>query len=296
MAAQVYIDGIDVLATYGAYPLDYGGLLAWPSLKEVKVIDWPDEDGVEVELSHPVVQSYTVGLPMAIRGDLEAFLSFVYAKPTREYIFPEIGLTRHLRLVGCGDIDTIRSLGTATLTLSVDQPGAYSDTPYTELAIPAGRLFIDDLDVAAYGCTPLDGTSAALRAYANTKEALCVDVSDVSGVLYDNEAAVRIKNRQFTLPFLIRAKDTEEFWRNYMALFGHLTQSGKRVISDGDVLVECYYSGMAVDVFSPPRYVGDVVWHKFQVTMSTTAPAYLLISEKGENVIISEDEQYKILV
>ena len=55
MTETIYIDDIDIYARYGVVITSggYDGLLAFPALKDPEANDWPEEDGVEVDLSDP---------------------------------------------------------------------------------------------------------------------------------------------------------------------------------------------------------------------------------------------------
>ena len=68
------MDGVDVYATYGAFVVQdgYKGLVQWPALKEPDSNDWAEEDGIEVDLSAPVLDAKEVRLEMAFLGDLLA--------------------------------------------------------------------------------------------------------------------------------------------------------------------------------------------------------------------------------
>ena len=51
MKGDVYIDGIDIFSAYGANITDgLESLFLFPAIKEPESNDWPEEDGVEVEI------------------------------------------------------------------------------------------------------------------------------------------------------------------------------------------------------------------------------------------------------
>ena len=57
MTDRLYIDGVDVFKAYGIC-VGLGGykhLVQYPALKEVKCVDWPEENGVEPDLLNPVL-------------------------------------------------------------------------------------------------------------------------------------------------------------------------------------------------------------------------------------------------
>lgn len=272
MATKIYIDGIDVLATYEAYPTAVVGILEWPSLKEVKTYDWPDEDGMDVDLSHPVLASRQLSLPLAVRnGQITAFMEFLYERTTRTWEVKELGYSERLRLVGCSDFELHGDLGFATILLSADSPmeGYTYEKPSTtiDLAYYKGALSVDNVDLTSYGCTALEGVAETLKAYGQVKEALLINVSNKAGVVYDNEAPVRKAARTATLGLLMRANSIAEFWRNYNALLYDLTREGERTIAyNGTDIFKGYYSNMSIDAFD----FTSTIWVKFIITFNET--------------------------
>jgi hypothetical protein len=57
MKRNLYIDGVDTYAQYGVSVIhssggSYRDLVCYPSLKKVQSNDWPEENRVDVDLSH----------------------------------------------------------------------------------------------------------------------------------------------------------------------------------------------------------------------------------------------------
>ena len=51
MKGDIYIDGIDIFSAYGANVTDgLESLFLFPAIKEPEQNDWPEEDGIEVDL------------------------------------------------------------------------------------------------------------------------------------------------------------------------------------------------------------------------------------------------------
>ena len=59
MSGRLYIDGQDVYKQFGMYVSDNGWneLVAMPPLKSVDSNDWNEEDGIEADLSAPVLNT-----------------------------------------------------------------------------------------------------------------------------------------------------------------------------------------------------------------------------------------------
>lgn len=58
MIDNCYIDGISICNRFGVWVTKggYNGLLAFPAMKEPESNDWPEEDGIEVDLSDPKLE------------------------------------------------------------------------------------------------------------------------------------------------------------------------------------------------------------------------------------------------
>ena len=58
MNNNLYIDDLNVLGRFGCRVTrgGYNDLLAFPAMKEPEKNDWPEEDGIEVDLSDPKLQ------------------------------------------------------------------------------------------------------------------------------------------------------------------------------------------------------------------------------------------------
>ena len=58
MTTNLYIDGESALGRFGVRVTrgGYNGLLAYPSLREPEANDWPEEDGIEVDLTDPKLE------------------------------------------------------------------------------------------------------------------------------------------------------------------------------------------------------------------------------------------------
>lgn len=283
MAERIYIDGVDVLATYGAYPLGYDSLLSWPILKPIKVVDWPDEDGVEADLTNPLLDATQCSLNIAVRnGNLEAFMEFIYSGHTHAYIFEEIGLTKTLRLVGSSDMITAKSLGFVTLLLAEDAPMQgyeYAEPSSTiNLVHAKGMLAIDGRDITDYGGVVLAGAVESAIAYPFVKAPLTISATHIPGVVVDTEAEVRVDTRQVAIPILLRAINTDEFWRNYNALLWDIIRPELRILEVGDVVpLYGFYNGMSVEAFSAPRYSGDTMWMHCTI-------AFTIVAERAQKI------------
>ena len=62
MTGAFYIDGIDIYTRYGVVIADggYNDLLCFPAMKDPEYNDWPEEDGIEVDLDAPMLEAKEV--------------------------------------------------------------------------------------------------------------------------------------------------------------------------------------------------------------------------------------------
>ena len=90
MINNIYIDNLNVLGRFGCRITrgGYNDLLAFPAMKEPEKNDWPEEDGIEVDLSDPKLQSREIAISFLSdsntqASDLIAYLSDMAVAPRR---------------------------------------------------------------------------------------------------------------------------------------------------------------------------------------------------------------------
>ena len=124
MTGKIIIDTIDIQASYGLYVADYMGLVEFPPLKEVEVVDWPDEDGIEADLSSPILD--TREFQMRFGGSLKAnfgtLIALLSGGAYHTFVFEDLGITRVLRLVDNISYKGKKVMNNATLTFADDFP------------------------------------------------------------------------------------------------------------------------------------------------------------------------------
>lgn len=266
---QFYIDGKEAWKTYGASLLEgsYAELLCPPPLKKVESNDWAEYDGIEPDLSSPVLDSREVKLPVYIRGGGSAANAFIKAlsfdpQPgevstltSAYHLFniPDLGRTWKLRLKSV-DVDEYWPGGNLSLSLTLvdDFPldgyeylEPQSDLKQDESCVIGGRPFSD------YGIKLTKGGIKEALFLRDVKEALFRDISVVTGAIYDSKKAVRYKDRTIKLPCLMTAPTVALWHRNMDALLYNLTRPGLKILKIKGVQEQwdVYYDSTEMEYF-----------------------------------------------
>lgn len=265
----VYIDGKEARETYGASLLEgsYAELLCPPPLKKVESNDWAEYDGIEPDLSSPVLDSREVKLPVYIRGGESAANAFIKAlsfdpQPgemstltSAYHLFnvPDLGRAWKLRLKSV-DVDEYWPGGNLSLSLTLvdDFPldgyeylEPQSDLKSDESCVIGGRPFSD------YGIKLTEGGIKEALLLRDVKEAMLRDISVVTGAIYDSKKAVRYKDRTIELPCLMAAPTVALWHRNMDALLYDLTRPGLKVLKIKGVQEQwdVYYDSTEMEYF-----------------------------------------------
>ena len=302
MTGKLYINGRDAFTDFGVFVHDgaYNELVSFPAMKDVTFNDWPEEDGVEVDLSAPRLDSKTFNITFCCVDtskidDMIVALSWgVY----HEFDFREIGVLRVLRLVSNPDIKTLAGLGKFTFGFADDFPlNDYDYVPPTPIPSATQEGFeIDGERLSTYGIWVLEGSRDNITQYPTVKQNLLVNTSTIQGAIYESEDAF-LNQKDVDLKCLLKAPDAVTFWNNYNALLFDLTRPGERgfYFAITDKTYPCYYKNSQVDRFAK---IGPDLWCEFTLTLAFTSftvgeTLYLLAAEDGA-LITTEDGQYYI--
>ena len=137
MINNLYIDDQTARSQFGVWITrgGYSGLLAFPALKEPEANDWPEEDGVEVDLSDPKLERKEITLSLladtnTAATDLVAYLS---DPGYHRFRIPSLGREWRLRLAEHPE-NHVYPLQTAfslkILGVSAEILGLFPATPY----------------------------------------------------------------------------------------------------------------------------------------------------------------------
>lgn len=305
MRGRLYIDGLDAFDEFGVFVKDGGlnALLAFPPLKTPDNNDWQEEDGLEVDLSAPVLNTRDVQLKFHFREGYSRFYSFIEQLSDgayHEFNFASIGRTFRLRLTSQSSASSIRGLGEVALKFSDDFPlSGYTYVAPQSTGTPSDGYSLDNRDFAEYGVRVLKGTLDELLKQPNTKTKLQRSIKSLAGVIYDGDAPVTYKSRDMKISCLLRATDFATLWRNYDALLYDLTRPDERVLrlQRLDKGFPCMYKSCQVNHFLP----SGRIWLEFTLTLTLISAFGLkgdegLLASEALQLITTEDGQSVISI
>lgn len=283
MIGKTQLNTHDIYWTYGLYIPEggYESLVSYPSLKAVPFNDWPEENGIEVDLSSPVLDTKTVTLPFVSNDyyKLRNFYNILRQGGYLTFNFLEIGYNNvMLRLTGQQGLRL--SDGTQqwqfSLTFSDDFPlRVYNYQSPNANAIPGDYDYkLDGNNFSIYGIRVLQGSNAELLKMPAIKQKLIRKYSDQAGILNGTPSQFTIdtlypktQSKEVTLNCLMTADTLPIFWRNYKSFLYDLTRPGARYLNTAYVLPfvqECFYKRSTVHRF---LFDGGSVWCHFSLTL-----------------------------
>lgn len=296
MTDRLFIDGKDAFAEFGVFVSEggYNELVAFPSLKSVKSIDWQEEDGIDADLSAPVLDSKEFSMKFVLSGAyyrLGAFIELLSGSAYHTFDFKEIGRIYRLRMVWHTNLDTALCLGFITLRFADDFPMA----GYTYAAPVSTISAYDDYEIDGrkftdYGVRVLAGTLDEVEKSPAVKPNLLRNIGTQSGAIYDGER-VTFKSKEVNVKCLMRATTLPELWRNYDALLYDLVRPEERrlYVDAAGEEYPCYYKSCSVSEF----YGTGKIWLVFTITLVFTSfrlngEEYLL-SDEGNGLVTTEE-------
>lgn len=325
---RFHIDGRDAYEDYRVFLSEgsVASLLAYPSLKKVESTDWPEEDGEEVDLTTPRLDTRNVSLNFVSHdaglhfGEYGSFVAALSDMGYHDFYFPFMERTFRLRLTSHPSMDHWRRADFFTLQFADDFPPCCTvetdeDTgeyvrPEPESTIPPYHDYeLDGQPLTYYGVRVLEGSLAEVLKSPAVKQNLLVNGVRLNGAWYDKKD-VHFKTKEVKLNCLMRAATFDEFWRCYEALLYDLARpDGKEVWTGGDVEMPgerllyvdatsleypCYYKGCSSVEFA---MMPGKIWWKFTLTLVFTsfrvgADEFYLAAEDGRFIITENDESF----
>ena len=289
MTGRLYIDGKDIYTDFGLVVLEggYNDLVAFPPLKTVQSNDWQEEDGIEADLSAPVLNTREVSIKFVTHGGKQGLGALIDLLSDKAYHTFYCGTMRRrwrMRLVSHPNLEWAMRLGFTTLKFAEDFPlDGYTYQPPVSGIAPYGDYAIDDKLLTDYGVRVLKGSLASIDKSPEVKKNLLRNIGTQSGAEYD-DARVTYKSKEVTINCLMRAANMEEFWRNHDALLYDLIRPDERrlFVDARGVECPCHYKSCKTAEFYPQE---GRIWWRFSLTLVFThyrlkgkRPAFRLIS------------------
>lgn len=272
-SGRLFIDGIDAFTEYGICVARYGysQVVQMPSFKKLDSTDWPEEDGVEIDLTAPQLDSRTIQIEFYITNVkyAEDLFDELRQGSYHDFYFVELKKTYRLRMTQNSKFSSRVRLGNISLTFADDFPSIPS-ADYYHLGVSEVRVLgyeIDGVDFSQFGTWVLEGTDENLRKASNAKENLKVSTKNKSGIIYDG-SELYFKTKDVAVNLLINAQNIDEFWRRWDALFAILLKPESRTFYYNALGAEydCHYKSNSVSKFEILR--NGKVWCQFSVTLT----------------------------
>lgn len=269
MTGKLLINGTDAYVKYGAFISQNGikELFSFPALKEPAKNDWPEDNGLNVDLTAPVLDGRTlsIGFGSTKMFNYESFIRQFKIGGYTAFDIEGVGI-RKLRYVSQGNLRLLGYSGLFTLTFADDFPmDGYI------YAAPSGgqghaHYKIDGKPLSYYGIYLQKGSENELRKAADAKTNLTNSLKTSAGITYDVDQFFD-KERNLKLNCILIAPDQTTFWKNYHAFLYDLIQPGEREFDFLYRAFKFYYGKIdAVNV----SILGGKIWCEFTLSMIAT--------------------------
>ena len=305
LTGRLIIDGTDAYTNYGVVLNNYAQLIQWPQYKAVETNNWHEEDGLQADLSNPVLAGRTFSLSFSVRHlennmMAQSLLAMLAEQVYHTLYFPQLNKTfENVRYVSNSNFATNEKWDTLTLAFAqdiVEKPDTAIPEDYTA---PQLGYTIDDCDFGLFGCTVTKGTRASMWKYANAKENQKQESKYVGGITYDSADGIHLSSRDITVNLHMHSS-LALFWSNWNALWSLVfkvdstkgTSAAVRVVEGDGMEFQCYYKSNAVSRF---LLLDDgEVWCDFTITFSVLAynrgADWFYLATQASEQVTTEDQ------
>lgn len=268
MTGKTYMDGLDIFDEYQIFITTggYNSLISFPPTKPARTNDWPEYDGIEVDLSDQILDSKKLLIAFAGTGDgIESFVgNLAFPGAYHLFNFAEIGKIVNLRMISQQSFSQHAGLSIFSIEFADDFP-LFEYTYNTPVSTVAAQGYtIDGKSLSDYGVSILQGSDDEIAKSPVMKENLIRKFDGRSGLIYDNDFA-KFKSKEVVLFCLLTADTISEFWQNYNALLFDLIKPGERTLYEPKTgkTIKFYYKRSSVSAFYPD----GKVWCQFSITL-----------------------------
>lgn len=302
MTGDLYIDGKDAYTVYGVYIIEggYSDLVAMPPLKSIESNDWQEEDGIEADLSAPVLNTRDIQLKIAADIGKNHYYTLIEKLSDGSYhIFDVRNIDRmyKLRLVSV-TVSSYRSdFALLTLKFADDFPlNGYQYKEPVSTLLQDKSYTIDDRPTTDYNVRILQGTLSEITKTPDVKTNMLRNIKTTQGAIYDPQTVI-YKSKDVKLYCLMTAQDTDTLWRNWDALLYDLVRPDERILYVDSLCQEfpCYYKSCSVTEF----YCEGKIWLAFTLTLTFTRDFRIsddVVLASEEDISISTQDDQLVLV
>jgi hypothetical protein len=274
----------------------YNDLLAFPALKSPERNNWPEEDGIEVDLSETHLEAKEVSIPFIASKpgkDANNFVNFVSAEGCHTLYVPTLNRTWIVRLAAEPVHKTFHHVTDFTLRFVQDVPLRAEATAYPGLPVHPSAYELDGIPFDHYGIVVESAREGVLKS-PTAKRNLSREIETADGRVYDAGTLV-FEAKDVAFKCCLKAASMENFWRCYDSFFHNLTKPGERemyVDYTGEAY-PCYYKSTGGWKLHLTR---GIVLCEFTLTLVFTSfrvgeTEYILASEDGAYITLEEDNE-----
>lgn len=278
MTGKFRIDTIES-AAYGFVITEgsYDQLVEFPALKKPDTNSWDEENGIEVNLNNPKVESKEISLTFistTAGHSIDEIVGILSNGANHSFYFYDLNLTKTLRFIGVNQRKGERNkMSQTTLTFSEDNPPIINATPAS--IIPTDyRYGIEGKMLTDYGIILLEGSMEELMKCPRPKKKLTIESETESGISYPDNI-LRYEAKDVRLKCLMRTSNIEQFKSNCNALLYELTRPGEKTFYCSEMNTTdnpFYYKNMQVEKFT--TYGTGKIWCEFTLTLCFTKFQY----------------------
>ncbi len=302
MKGKCFIDNIDIYDRYGVVIRKdgYKDLLTFPALKEPGKNDWPEEDGVEVDLDSPRLQTKTVTLPFVAKNpffEVNDFIAFITKPGYRTIRIPTLGKEWKIRMNSQTENKIHPKATNFSLQFIDDAPtGArmktYTPVPGSGLTLMQSAYELDAVPFDKYGVVVESGLDDLLKS-PTAKQNLAQSLITSDGQVYDADHLV-FNSKETTLKCLFITSSVQKFWECYYAFFNDWIQPKERTLYCEHTGEEypCYYkksSGFQIEEMSS-RFVCSFNLTIEFISFRISETDYILATEDQRHIVLEDGE------
>lgn len=307
MIGRWFIDDTDIFKAYdlGITSKGFSDLFLFPSLVTPEYNDWAEEDGIEVDLSNPVVHDKSVNIQFAsVSKDnvlVDSFLNFLGQTGYRKFRIESLGRDWNLRVALEQSRNVYRNGQIFSIQFKDDNPiNMLSETAKAghglNFPMSKSKYSIDGVRFDEYGIIVSNGKKSVF-AMPKVKETLSAKSNYSNGVRYDT-GIVRYAAKDVTLDCWLVCDTIDRFWQNYSAFFSDLIQPNERILGVEyiDDEFKCFYKSMSnPSFFRNSRYTAL----KFTLTLTFTdfrpKKTYYVLGTEDLRILGTEDLEALII-